>query len=62
MQDPKYLDNDEYLSMAKALEVHRKEEQLFDRDWYDPDFAPYSSYVRCSPHHGSRNHKLNLYY
>ncbi len=23
--------------MAKAFEVHREEEQLFDRDWYDPD-------------------------
>jgi hypothetical protein len=37
MQDPKYLDNNEYLAMAKSLEVHREEEQLFDRDWYDPD-------------------------
>jgi hypothetical protein len=25
-------------------------------------FAPYGSYVRCSPHHGSQNDKLNLYY
>ena len=24
--------------------------------------APYGSYVRCSPHHGGRNDKLNLYY
>ncbi len=24
--------------------------------------APYGSYVRCSPHHGSQNDKLNLYY
>ncbi len=23
--------------MAETLEVHRKEEQLFDRDWYNPD-------------------------
>ncbi len=36
-QDPKYLDHDEYLSMAEALEVQPKEEQFFDRDWYDPD-------------------------
>jgi hypothetical protein len=31
------LDNSDYLAMAKALEVHRKEEQIFGRDWYDPD-------------------------
>jgi hypothetical protein len=37
MRDPKYLDNNEYLSMAKALKVHRKEEQLFNGDWYNPD-------------------------
>ncbi len=23
--------------MAESLEVHRKEEQIFGRDWYDPD-------------------------
>jgi hypothetical protein len=38
MQDPKYFETNEYLSMAEALEVHRKEKQLFDRDWYDPDW------------------------
>ena len=37
MQDPKHLDNNDYLTMAEALEVHREEEQLFGRDWYDPD-------------------------
>ena len=37
MQDPKHLDNKDYLAMADALEVHREEEQLFGRDWYDPD-------------------------
>ncbi len=37
MRDPKYLDNDEYLSMAESFEVHREEEQIFGRDWYDPD-------------------------
>jgi hypothetical protein len=37
MQDPKYLDNNDYLAMAETLEVHREEEQLFDRDWYNPD-------------------------
>ncbi len=37
MQDPKHLDNNDYLAMAKALKVHRKEEQVFGRDWYDPD-------------------------
>ena len=37
MQDPSCLDNHEFLAMAKALEVHREEEQLFSRDWYDPD-------------------------
>ncbi len=26
------------------------------------EFAPYGSYIRCSPHHGSQNNKLNLYY
>ncbi len=39
MQDPSYLDNHECLAMAKALEVHREEEALFGRDWYDPDVA-----------------------
>ena len=24
--------------MAESLKVHRKEEQLFGRDWYDPDY------------------------
>ena len=37
MQDPKCLDNKEYLAMAEALKVHCEEEQLFGRDWYDPD-------------------------
>ncbi len=37
MQDPKHLDNQDYLAMAKSLKVHREEEQLFGRDWYDPD-------------------------
>ena len=37
MQDPKGLDNNKYLTMAEAFEVHREEEQLFSRDWYDPD-------------------------
>ncbi len=37
MQDPSCLDNHEYLATAKALEVHREEEALFGRDWYDPD-------------------------
>ena len=37
MQDPKCLDTNEYLAMTKSLEVHRKEEQLFGRDWYGPD-------------------------
>jgi hypothetical protein len=37
MQDPKYLDNKEYLAMAEALKVHHKDKQLFGRDWYDPD-------------------------
>ena len=37
MCDPKPLDNSDYLAMAKALEVHREEEQIFGRDWYDPD-------------------------
>ena len=29
--------NAQYLAMAEALEVHREEEALFGRDWYDPD-------------------------
>jgi hypothetical protein len=37
MQDPSCLDNHEYLAMAEALEVHREEEAIFGRDWYDPD-------------------------
>ncbi len=37
MRDPKHLDNNDYLAMAESLKVHRKEEQLFGRDWYDPD-------------------------
>jgi hypothetical protein len=37
MQDPKHFDNSEYLAIAKALKVHREDEQLFGRDWYDPD-------------------------
>jgi hypothetical protein len=37
MRDPTCLDNHEYIAMAKALEVHREEETLFGRDWYDPD-------------------------
>ena len=37
MRDPSCLDNHEYLAMAEALEVHREEEALFGRDWYDPD-------------------------
>ena len=37
MRDPTCLDNHEYIAMAKALEVHREEEALFGRDWYDPD-------------------------
>ncbi len=37
MQDQSCLDNHEYLAMADALEVHREEEALFGRDWYDPD-------------------------
>ncbi len=31
--------NDEYIAMAEALEVHREEEQLFGRDWYDPSMG-----------------------
>ena len=34
MQDPSHLDNNDYLAMAEALEVHREEEQIFGRDWY----------------------------
>ena len=37
MWDPTCLDNHEYIAMAEALEVHREEEALFGRDWYDPD-------------------------
>jgi hypothetical protein len=37
MQDPTCLDNHEYIAMAEALKVHREEEALFGRDWYDPD-------------------------
>ena len=37
MQDPRHLDNKDYLAMAEALEVHREDEQLFGRDGYDPD-------------------------
>ena len=37
MRDPTCLDNHEYIAMAEALEVHREEEALFGRDWYDPD-------------------------
>ena len=37
MRDPSHLDNNDYLAMAEALEVHREEEQIFGRDWYDPD-------------------------
>jgi hypothetical protein len=25
------------ISLKESLEVHREEEQLFGRDWYDPD-------------------------
>jgi hypothetical protein len=41
MRDPKHLDNSDYLAMAEALEVHREEEQIFGRDWYDPDCHAY---------------------
>jgi hypothetical protein len=37
MRDPKYLDHGDYLAMAESLEVHREEEQIFGRDWYDSD-------------------------
>ena len=37
IRDPKCFDNHEYLAMAEALDMHREEEQLFGRDWYDPD-------------------------
>ncbi len=37
MRDPKYLDSNNYLAMAEALEVHREEEALFGKDWYNPD-------------------------
>jgi hypothetical protein len=39
MQDPSCLDNQQlgYLAMAKALEVHREEEAIFGRNWYDLD-------------------------
>ena len=37
MRDPSCLDSHAYLAMAEALEVHREEEALFGRDWYDPD-------------------------
>ena len=37
MWDPTCMDNHEYLAMAEALEVHREEEAIFGRDWYDPD-------------------------
>jgi hypothetical protein len=37
MRDPTCLDNHEYIAMAEALEVHRDEEALFGRDWYNPD-------------------------
>ena len=37
MQDPKCLNNHKYLTMAEALKVHREEESLFGRDWYNPD-------------------------
>jgi len=37
MRDPSVLGNDEYLAMAEALKVHHEEEQLFSRNWYDPD-------------------------
>ncbi len=37
MRDPKYLVSNDYLAMAEALEVHRKEKALFGKDWYDPD-------------------------
>ena len=31
------MDRNDYLAMAEALEVHREEEALFGKDWYDPD-------------------------
>ncbi len=31
------MDNSNYLAVAEAPEVHGEEEQLFDRDWYNPD-------------------------
>jgi hypothetical protein len=37
MRDPKHLDNSNYLAMAEALKVHCEDEQIFGRDWYDPD-------------------------
>jgi len=37
MRDPTCMDSHEYIAMAEALEVHREEEALFGRDWYDPD-------------------------
>ena len=37
MRDPTCLDNHEYIAMAEALKVHREEEALFGRDWYNPD-------------------------
>ena len=36
MWDPTCVDNHEYLTMAEALEVHREEEAIFGRDWFNP--------------------------
>ena len=37
MRDPRHLEKKEYLAMAETLEVQREEEQLFDKDWNDPN-------------------------
>jgi hypothetical protein len=36
MHDPHQLDDNKYLAMADILEVQRKAEDIFGRDWYDP--------------------------
>jgi hypothetical protein len=37
LRDPRHLENNEYLAMAETLEVQRENEQLFSKDWYDPN-------------------------
>jgi len=56
-------DGTHYITASFVKTNENIKDQLLMQVRYFMDFAPYASYVRCSPHHhGSLNDTLHIYY